>query len=149
LANTRRTIATESRVEEHDFAAASDRRRRKGVGEFVGTGAGRNQSLLDVIKRRVLDITFNAALSATIVQAEHLDVPNLVFEAVGSTLGLGGPNEGHGSFEAERQTGAHAGENQVTPRDFKHVFLLGWPTRGPRFDAHSPLAPYTPDRVTH
>jgi len=108
-------------------SATADRRRREGVGELVRADAGGNQSLLDVVRRRVLDVAFDATLGAPVMQAENLDIADLVFQAVGGALGLRSPDEGDGTLEAEHQAGTDAGEHEVAPRDFKHVFLLELP----------------------
>src|SRR6185436_8455592 len=113
---------------QHDLAAAADRRRREGVGELVGAGAGGNQGLLDLVQLRVLDIAFDATLGAPIMQAENLDIADLVLQAVCGALGVRGADEGNRALEAEHQAGTCAGEHEVAPRDLKHVFLLEWPT---------------------
>src|SRR5262245_44860858 len=150
LADGRGAIAAKARVEQHELAAAADSRRREGVGELIGTDAGGNQGLLDLVRLRVLDITFNATLGAPVMQAENLDVADLVFEAVGGALGVGGADEGNGSLEAEHQAGTNACEHKVTPRDFKHVFLLEWPTSGGIASTDAPaLSLYTRTRRQH
>src|SRR6185295_4809062 len=128
--NRRRAIAAKARVKQHDLAAAPDRRGREGVGELVRAGAGGNQGLLDLVQLGVLDIAFDATLGAPVVQAENLDIADLILQAVGGALGPRGPDEGDGTLETEHQAGTYAGEHEVAPRDFKHVFLLELPTSG-------------------
>ena len=53
------------------------------------------------------------ALDAALMQAEDLDVADLVFEAVRGALRMRGADEGNRSLEAENERGPRAPEDQI------------------------------------
>jgi hypothetical protein len=54
------------------------------------------------------------------VQAEHLDLANLVFEAVRRALCLRGANKRNRSLQSEDQRCPRAAEDQITTRNLEH-----------------------------
>ena len=87
LAHGRRAVAAEAGVEQHDLAAGPDRGDRERVVELVRADAAGGQRLLDVVERGVLDEAgVENPLDAAVMQAEDLDLADLVFEAVGGAL---------------------------------------------------------------
>src|SRR5438270_8094301 len=119
-------VGAKAGVEQHDLAAAPDGRGGERIRELVGSDPAGSQGLLSVLDRDVLDVGgIDHALDLAFVQAEHLDIADLVFQAVGGALRVSRADEGNWTFDPEDQAGAKSGEHEITPRDFKHVFLLG------------------------
>jgi len=78
------------------------------------TGRSRGQRLLDVVQPDILDHALgHRALDRAFMQAEHLDVADHVFEAVGGALRIGRIDEGNRSLEAENQCCPRAPEDQI------------------------------------
>ena len=114
LADGGRPVAAKAGVEQHDLAAGPDRGDGKGVVELVRADAAGGQRLLDVVERGVLDHSLgDRALDAALMQAEDLDVADLVFEAVGGALRLRRADERNRSLEPENERRPRAPEDQI------------------------------------
>src|SRR5262245_55336517 len=59
------------------------------------------------------------------MQAEHLDVADLVFEAVGGALRLRRSNERNRPLQSENECCPRAAEDQIATRNLEH-FLSPW-----------------------
>src|SRR5262245_48804716 len=59
------------------------------------------------------------------MQAEHLDVADLVFQAVGGALRLRRPDERNRSLQSEDQRCPRAAEDQISTRNLEHFYLPG------------------------
>src|SRR5262245_54875722 len=59
------------------------------------------------------------------MQAEHLDVADLVFQAVGGALRLRRPDERNRSLQSEDQRCPRAAEDQIATRNLEHFYLPG------------------------
>jgi hypothetical protein len=126
LADSWWTVGAKACVEQHDLAAAPDGRGVKGFANLSGPIPLAASAFLDVLDRDVLDVGgIDYALDLAFMQAKHLDIADLVFQAVGGALRVSRTDEGNRTFDPEDQAGAKSGEHEITPRDFKHVFLLG------------------------
>jgi hypothetical protein len=55
------------------------------------------------------------------MQAEDLDVTDLVFEAVGGALCLRGADKRHRTFKSENERCPGASENQIATRNLEHA----------------------------
>ena len=87
LAHGRRSVAAEAGVEQHDLAAGPDRGDGKGIVELVRADTAGGQRLFDIVERGVLDeALIEHALDTALMQAEDLDVADLVFEAISGAL---------------------------------------------------------------
>ena len=83
----RRAVGAEAGVEEDNLAAGPDRGDGEGIVDLVRPNACGSERLLDVVERGVLDHAFgDGALDAALMQAENLDLADLVFEAVRGAL---------------------------------------------------------------
>jgi hypothetical protein len=122
LAHGGRAVAAEAGVEKYDLAAGPDRGDGERVVELVRPDPAGGQGLLDVVERGVLDEAFGeGALDAAVMQAENLDVADLVFEAVGGALCLRGADKRYRSLESENQCCPGASENQIATRNLEHA----------------------------
>ena len=62
------------------------------------------------------------ALDAAVMQAENLDIADLVFEAVGGALRMRSADKGNRTFQSENECCPGASENQIATRNLEH-----WP----------------------
>ena len=114
LAHGRRPVAPEASVEQHHLAAGPDRSDGKRVVELVGADPAGGQRLLDVVERSILDEALvEDALDTAVMQAEDLDVADLVFEAVRGALRVRRADERNRCLEPENECSPRAPEDQI------------------------------------
>jgi hypothetical protein len=111
---SRRAVVSKSRIEQHDLAAGLDRGDRERVVELVRADAAGDERLLHVVERGVLDeVGVEHPLDGAVMQAEDLDIADLVFEAVGGALRMRRVDERNGSLETENERSPRAPEDQI------------------------------------
>src|SRR5262245_59801801 len=101
LSSGRGTISPEACVKENELAAGAYCGHGERIEELVWAEAACRECFLHVVERDILDIVcVNDAFDLALVEAEHFDVADLIFETVARALGVGGADERHWTVEA-------------------------------------------------